>query len=150
MSVCSDVEFRDNQKIIYMSHGDEIELGNPGQKIFKKVVTSLPLRIFANNFMPYFLITKVGEFSSEKSRNRNQQRYSKEADMTAVRDNFRKSAEVLGQKRQCNIIVLGHSHVKDHYQSPYEMEYINNGYLQHSKTYICIENGNCTFKKIED
>jgi UDP-2,3-diacylglucosamine hydrolase len=83
---------KDGEKSIYLSHGDDIELGNPNYKIYKKIVTSHPLKLYANYLMPYFLITKIGESSSEKSRQRNNLRYSKEAEITQIRENFRKSA----------------------------------------------------------
>ncbi len=141
-------EFFDADKKIYLAHGDDIELGNPSYKLFKAIVQSPPLRYYANNLMPHFLIKGIGEYSAEKSRKRNNKRYSTEADLTPVKDNFRLSAEVFFKKRPSQIIVLGHSHVKDHYVSPSGFEYVNNGYAQHTKTYISIENGNISFKSI--
>ncbi|MDO9182879.1 MAG: hypothetical protein Q7U04_10750, partial [Bacteriovorax sp.] len=125
-----------------------IELNNPGYKIYKKIVTSSPLRYYANYLMPHFLIKSFGEYSAEKSRKRNNKRYSVQADLTPVRDNFRLSAETLYKINPVQIIVCGHSHVKDHYSSTNGFEYVNNGYAQHSKTYISIENGNISFKSI--
>ena len=139
---------KDKEKSIYLAHGDDQELGNSGQKIFKSTVTSSPLKFYANYLMPYFLITKIGEYSSEASRNRNKSRYSKEFDMTEVKENFRQSAEEFMKKNPHDIIVLGHSHVQDHYRSNNQFEYVNNGYAQHTKTYISIENGNISFKKV--
>lgn len=141
-------EFFDAGKKMYFCHGDNIELNNPSYKIFKAIVTSPPLRYYANNLMPHFLIKNVGEYSAEKSRKRNNKRYSTEADLTPVRDNFRESAEVFHRKHPKQVIVCGHSHVKDYYVSPNGFEYVNNGYAQHSKTYISIENGNISFKPI--
>ena len=141
-------EFSDAGKKIYFAHGDDIELNNPNYKLFKAFVTSPPLRYYANNLMPHFLIKAVGEYSSEKSRKRNNKRYSSEADLSPVRDNFRFSVDVFYRKNPCQIIVLGHSHVKDHYISEAGFEYVNNGYAQHTKTYISIENGNVDFKRL--
>ena len=141
-------EFYDGEKKIYLAHGDDLELGNPGYKIFKAIVTSTPLRYYANYLMPHFLIKGIGEYSSEKSRKRNNKRYSVESDLTPVKDNFRLSAEAFFKKHPRQIIVLGHSHVKDYYVSPSGFEYINNGYAQHSKTYISILDGNVGFKSI--
>ncbi len=141
-------EFNDAGKKIYFCHGDDIELNNPSYKIFKSIVTSPPLRYYANNLMPHFLIKSVGEYSAEKSRKRNNKRYSTEADLTPVKENFRFSIETFHAKHPCDIYVLGHSHVKDYYQSKNGFEYVNNGYAQHSKTYISIENGDISFKPI--
>ena len=147
-SMSSYFEFFDADKKIYFAHGDDIELGNLNYRLWKALVTSFPLRYYANNLMPHFLIKALGEYSAEKSRKRNNKRYSNEADLAPVKDNFRLSTEVFFKKHPRQIIVLGHSHVKDHYISPSGFEYVNNGYAQNSKTYICIENGNISFKSI--
>ncbi|MFA6237292.1 MAG: UDP-2,3-diacylglucosamine diphosphatase [Bacteriovorax sp.] len=141
-------EFIDQEKKIYLCHGDDIELNNPGYKFYKYIVTSFPLKYYANNLMPHFLIKGVGEYSAEKSRQRNNKRYSTESDLTPVRDNFRESAEVFFKKNNFQVLVCGHSHVKDRYSSPNGFEYINNGYAQHSRTYISIQNGDISFKPI--
>ena len=141
-------EFQDAGKKIYFAHGDDIELNNPNYKLFKAFVTSAPLRYYANNLMPHFLIKSIGEYSAEKSRKRNNKRYSTESDLTPVKENFRLSVEVFFKKHPCQMIVLGHSHVKDHYKSESGFEYVNNGYAQHTKTYISIEDGNVGFKLI--
>lgn len=141
-------EFIDNGKLIYLCHGDDIELNNPSYKFYKSIVTSPPLRYYANKLMPHFLIKNIGEYSAEKSRQRNNKRYSLEADLVPVRDNFRMSAEVFHKKRPFQVLVCGHSHVKDHYISTNGFEYINNGYAQHTKTYISITNGDISYKPI--
>ncbi|MBY0416284.1 MAG: UDP-2,3-diacylglucosamine diphosphatase [Bdellovibrionales bacterium] len=141
-------EFENGGKKVYLAHGDDIELNNPNYKLFKSIVTSPPLRYYANNLMPHFLIKSIGEYSSEKSRKRNNKRYKIEADLTPVRDNFRKSSESFFKSHPFEILVLGHSHVKDQYQSDLGFEYVNNGYAQHTKTYISIEDGNVSFKSV--
>ena len=147
-SIGPEFEFNDHGKSIYFCHGDDIELNNPTYKIYKKFVTSPPLTFYANYLMPHFLIKGFGEFSAEQSRKRNNKRYTIQSDLTPVRDNFRLSAEVFFKKTGKQIIVCGHSHVKDYYISENGFEYVNNGYAQHSKTYISIENGNISFKPI--
>ena len=139
----------DNQKKIYFTHGDDLELNNPGQKIFKAIVTSKPLSFFANYLLPYFVITSIGESSSKISRNRNEIRYSKDLDVTEIKQNFRMSAEQFIKNNPYDIIVMGHSHVQDNYTSENNFQYINNGYAQNSKTYISIEDGNISFKQLE-
>lgn len=141
-------EFENGGKKIYLAHGDDIELNNPNYKIFKALVTSPPLRYYANYLMPHFLIKSIGEYSSEKSRKRNNKRYKEEADLTPVKENFRFSAEFFFKSRPFQILVLGHSHVKDQYASPSGFEYVNNGYAQHTKTYISIKDGDISFKSV--
>ena len=141
-------EINDSGLKMIFCHGDDIELGNPGYKVFKGIVTSPPLRFYANNLMPHFLIKGIGEYSSEKSRKRNNKRYSTESDLTPVRDNFRKSAEVFFDKNKFDILVCGHSHVKDDFVSEKGFRYLNNGYAQHTKTYISIRDGHVSFESI--
>lgn len=133
--------YEDAGKSIFFAHGDTIELNNPSYKVFKAIVTSPPLRFYANNLMPHFLIKGVGEYSAEQSRKRNNKRYSTEADLTPVKENFRYSVETYHRKHPHDIYVLGHSHVKDYYESEHGFLYVNNGYAQHTRTFICIENG---------
>lgn len=141
-------EFLDGNKKIYFCHGDNIELNNPTYRGYKKIVTSPPLKYYANNLMPYFLIKAVGEYSSEKSRSRNKKRYSTDLDLAPVRENFRDSAEAFFKIHPVQVIVCGHSHVKDHYISGNGFEYVNNGYVQHTQTYISIEDGKVNFKSL--
>lgn len=141
-------EFMSADKKVYLCHGDDIELNNPSYKFYKSIVTSPPLRYYANKLMPHFLIKNIGEYSAEKSRKRNNKRYSQESDLTPVLENFRLSAEVFHKKNNFEILVCGHSHVKDYYVSPNGFEYVNNGYAQHTKTYISIENGDISFRPI--
>lgn len=147
-SIAPFFELEDQGKKMVFCHGDDIELGNPSYKIWKGVVTSPPLRYYANYLMPHFLIKSVGEYSSEKSRKRNNKRYSLEADLEPVRINFRKSAEVFYQRHPFQVLVCGHSHVKDYYVSNRGFEYVNNGYAQKSKTYVSIIDGHVSFKDI--
>ena len=147
-TIAESFEFECGGKKVYLAHGDDIELNNPNYKLFKSIVTSPPLRYYANYLMPHFLIKSIGEYSSNKSRKRNNKRYKAESDLTPVRENFRLSTEFFHKTHPCDIIVVGHSHVKDLYKSPAGFEYVNNGYAQHTKTYISIENGDISFKNI--
>lgn len=146
----SEFVIEDAGKKIHLSHGDDIEIENFNYRVFKTVVTSTPLTLYANHLMPYFLITKVGEKSSELSRKKNNKRYSTESDLAPVKEKFRKSAEIFYKNRPYDLIVCGHSHVKDHFKSDLGFEYVNNGYAQHTKTYIAIEDGNVSFRLITE
>ncbi len=132
-------------KSVHLAHGDDMEIDNVGYKIFKGIVTSTPLTFYANNLMPYFLIKNVGETASKISRNRNNKRYTKSVDLSKVEDKFRRSVEIFHAKKNCDIYVCGHSHVKDLYPSVNGFIYINNGYAQFSRSFILIENGICSF-----
>lgn len=140
---------KDESRSIYFAHGDDIELGNDGYKKYKSIVTSLPLKYAANYLIPYFVMKGVGESSSQKSRERNNIRYSKDAEVESIKINFRNSAEEFYKNNKHDIYVLGHSHVQDHYTSTNQFQYANNGYAQHTQTYISIENGIVSFKPVQ-
>lgn len=141
--------YENGGKKVFLAHGDTIELNNPGYRVFKAIVTSPPLRFYANNLMPHFLIKSVGEYSAEKSRKRNNKRYTTESDLTPVKENFRLSVETYHRKHPHDIFVLGHSHVKDYYESANGFLYVNNGYAQHSGTFICIEDSAVRFVPLD-
>lgn len=138
----------DAGKKIHLSHGDEVEIENVGYRRYKSFVTSPPLTFYANYLMPYFLITKVGEKSSELSRKKNNKRYQLESDLAPVKEKFRRSASQYFYKHHYDLIVCGHSHVKDYFISMDGFLYVNNGYAQHSKTFICINDGLVSFQNI--
>ncbi len=138
----------DNGKRIIFCHGDEVEIDNKSYRIFKAIVTSKLVTYYANNLMPYFLIKRIGEGSSKASRKRNLKRYSKDSDLSEIKEKFRLSAEMYRQKNHFDIIVCGHSHVKDLYQSENKFIYVNNGYAQHTQTFILIEDGTVSFENI--
>lgn len=135
-----------NGKRIHLSHGDDIELGNHNYKRYKKIVTSPPLTFYANYLMPHFLIKSIGEFSSEKSRKRNIERYSSVVSLEPVRQNFRKSAIKIAEERDFQYVICGHSHVKDLYMDSHrDLVYANNGYAQNSQSFILFDHGTISF-----
>lgn len=148
-------ELRDSFKVesggkkIHLSHGDEIELGNLGYKIFKFVVRSKVMRFVAEYFVPHYLMRTIGEASAEKSRKLNNKKYSKEADLEPVKCNFRKSVEEFHKISNCDIYILGHSHVKDYFSFNNEFIYVNNGYVQNTYCYITVEDGKVEFKQLD-
>jgi len=144
----SEFVLQSGGKSIHLSHGDDIEIENFNYRVFKGIVTSPPVKFYANYLMPYFLIKSVGETASKLSRKRNNARYNKASDLAVVEDKFRRSVEVFFKKKPFDVYVCGHSHVKDYYVSKHGFEYINNGYAQFTKTFIVIENGKLTFENI--
>jgi len=144
----SEFVVNDNGKKIIFCHGDDVEIDNKSYRIFKAIVTSKLVTYYANNLMPYFLIKRVGEGSSKASRKRNLKRYNKDSDLSEIKEKFRLSSELYYQKNNFDILVCGHSHVKDLYRSDNNFIYVNNGYAQHSQTFILIEDGVVSFQNI--
>jgi len=136
------IEFETDGKIFYLSHGDEHELDNPAYHRYMKIINSAPLTFVANNIMPLAVLDWIGNRASKISRKKGARSF----DAEKVRNKFRSGVESTLQGK-ADIIIGGHSHVKDDYQSE-GLRYLNNGYAQNSKTFIKVENGEVSFPSI--
>lgn len=124
------------------SHGDEYDLKNTSYHNYKKLILSPPLKLVANYFMPYGVLTFFGEQASLLSRKKGRRYF----DEDLVRDKFRMGVEGLRVNQNLDFILGGHSHVKDLYTlSDRKSVYINNGYAPKEKTFIGIENHQVRF-----
>ena len=47
-----------------------------------------------------------------------------------------------------NILVCGHSHVKDNYINRENKQYVNNGFALREKTFVYLNNGDLSFQDI--
>lgn len=121
-------------------HGDEIELGNVGYKIYKACIRNPLLNIVANYIMPYSLLNFIGNYLSRKSRERNKNRYGSPQDNLGIRDSFRLAAKLAGKKYKTTNVIAGHSHFKDLFIDD-KLSYGNNGYVPVTKSFIKISEG---------
>lgn len=121
---------------IHVSHGDDIEINNPSYKIYKRIVNNSFMRFVANYIMPFSLLNYIGMRASAKSRERNHTRYEIKDDKN-VKEKFRESFRREITKRPVDILVCGHSHVKDEYEFE-KMKYLNVGYARLEKSYLKI------------
>ena len=124
-----------NGKKYYISHGDEIEIGNYTYKIYKKIIRSMPLEFVANYVMPYSVLDSLGKKASVYSRERNR---PSPHDLILNKDSYRIAA-INVASRGYDVIICGHNHIKDFFQGEIagnKFVYVNNGYAQESKTFI--------------
>lgn len=129
------------EKKIFLSHGDDIELGNPNYKLYKKIITSQPLGILANYLLPYRLLNWIGETASKKSRSYNKEKYEEiPSAMLEVQKSFQQAASKVSTQYDLDYLVCGHSHVEEKYYINNTSIYLNNGYVQMSKKFIYINN----------
>ena len=126
---------------IYMSHGDDIELGNRGYKMYKALINNFFTSFLANYVVPYSFIRCVGRRASAKSRQRNIEQYGNDQAQTTIKESFRKAAESVWRKENVDIIICGHSHIKDDFESKQGFRYINNGFFPRDNSFIFISNG---------
>lgn len=131
--------FETDGKIFYLSHGDEHELDNHAYHRYMSLINSALLTFVANYVMPLAVLDWIGNRASKLSRKKGARHFDSEK----VRQTFRTGVEsTLAGK--ADIVIGGHSHVKDDYQSS-KIRYLNNGYAQNSKTFIHVSDGIVSF-----
>ena len=110
---------------IWMSHGDDIEIGNYSYKIYRFIIRSQLVRFLARWFLPISLIKKIGKKIPTRRA---------EYDAEDQRNKFRFSAVKWASKMKVQVIISGHSHIKDmiHLEN---CIYINNGYPSLSRCF---------------
>lgn len=121
----------------HISHGDDMEVDNLGYKIYKKLINNRFVELLAEQLLDFDFVENLGQKASADSKKRNEKRYSKTVQQDHVRNKFRRSAEVLSQKINVDLIIAGHSHYRDDYQTSNGTRYINNGYALQSQSFIC-------------
>ena len=136
-------------KKFYVGHGDSIEIENPSYQIYKKIVTSRFCYNLTQEILNFKTISLIGESTSERSRKRNKERYDHSGGEDIIKNRFRKSAEIVLKKFKVDLIICGHSHIKDSYNINEDCVYLNNGYAPRSLTYLEVsESGAWSFKEI--
>ncbi|HLW57521.1 MAG TPA: UDP-2,3-diacylglucosamine diphosphatase [Bacteriovoracaceae bacterium] len=135
----SHIVLSEDNCLYYLSHGDDHEVDNESYQKYKKIIFSAPLRFVANYLLPYRVLEFVGRKASQKSRKRGSQIFNEDL----VRERFRKGVEV--NNPEADIIIGGHSHVKDSYTLKSGSVYLNNGYALREKVFIYVDNKDYQF-----
>lgn len=132
----------------FLCHGDDIEIENPSYRIYSAIIRSFPIKILAEEIVPFSVTKSIGDWASSRSRKKNISKYSENEEY--IREKFRRSADLQFEKEGCDFIVSGHSHVKDKYNSEKGFVYLNNGYVPVEKTFLHIKNGESEFINLSD
>jgi len=121
---------------VLLCHGDEIEIDNISYKIYSKIIRSNVIKKICE-VVPYKLIEYIGKRASKNSRKKNISKYASKDNL--IRDKFRKSATIAHEKLKFDILIFGHSHIKDFYTNK-ELNFslVNNGYFPVEKNYVSI------------
>lgn len=133
---------------ILICHGDDIELDNTAYKRYSAIIKSLPIRILAEDVVPFSFTRKVGEWASQRSRKKNIEAYQSKTE--EIRDKFRRSADEAFKKTKTELLIAGHSHVKDTYESSLGFTYLNNGYVPEEKTFLKVNGKKYSFVNLVD
>lgn len=145
------IKLRDESqdKLIYLGHGDEIEIENPSYKIFSFFMRSFIMKFIADKIFTYNFVISLGQWASRKSRNRNEKKYTRAFNESSIKEKFQKSAEIEHSRSPFDLMICGHSHVKDDYDSVNNFKYINNGYFPIEKSFIYYDEGETRFISLE-
>lgn len=135
-------------RLAHISHGDDMEIENTSYKVYKALINNRFVELLTEQVFGFSFVENLGTKASADSKKRNYERYSKEQQQSVVRDKFRRSAEVLASKIRVDLIIAGHSHYRDDYQTSNGTRYVNNGYALQSQSFICSDENGVRFVEI--
>lgn len=127
-------------KRIYLSHGDDFELGNTGYKFYRRFISSNFIKLLSSEITSYKFVKWVGDYQSKKSRERGVKNYGSGEKDEQIKSNFREGAENFSKMLNVDWVIGGHSHQKDLFEMN-DFKYANNGFAPAEKTFIYINNG---------
>lgn len=140
----SGFELRENDRLYYFEHGDDLEIDNEFYKFYKSIIRSRIVRKLAESaIIPFKIVQAIGTRASLRERTIDA-KYRKKAESEIIKEKFRISYLSFKNRKDYDILVCGHGHVKDYFKSNDKI-YINNGYAPVSQSFIKIENGKASF-----
>lgn len=141
-----DLRLIQNGQHLCFSHGDDVEIENPSYVTYKKIIKQRFVEMLASELVPVSIIEKIGKKASSESA-KHSRRYEESAEqIEKIQQKFRRSAVDYYQRHQnFDLLVCGHSHVKDLWSPDQNFTYANNGYFQKEKTFTAIEDGKVRF-----
>jgi UDP-2,3-diacylglucosamine hydrolase len=128
-----------NSKKYLVCHGDTIEIDSGSYPIYKKFITSRFIKILIESILSFNFIESVGIAASKRSRDRGTKAYGQLYDETSIKNKFRKSVVELSKVLDFDVLICGHSHVKDDVLLNEHIRYLNNGYAPISRSYLNIK-----------
>ncbi len=148
--ISGDLLLTDGEARICFSHGDDVEIDNKNYQTYKKVIQHRFVELLASEFVPVKQIARIGEYASAQSAKRSRRYEVNESHIKRIREKFRESAKAyyFKQDKAFNLLMCGHSHVKDLWHSEDGFTYANNGYFQAEKSFAVITNGKVEFREI--
>jgi UDP-2,3-diacylglucosamine hydrolase len=128
---------RDNKKYL-VCHGDTIEIESGSYPVYKRFITSRFIKILIESIVSFRFIEGIGIAASKRSRERGSKAYGQLYDETFIKNKFRKSVLELSKAIDFDILICGHSHVKDDVFINEHIRYLNNGYAPISRSFLQI------------
>ena len=132
-------------KVTHFSHGDLVEIENESYRRYKSFITGWFMKFVCNYIFTVGIVKKIGGRASKNSRERNK-KYASPKYQQEVREKFRRSfKEFKTHNPKVDVLICGHSHVKDRFEWE-ESLYLNNGFAPQTETYLSYVDGEYSFK----
>lgn len=130
-----EFEMKVFEKNYLFCHGDIIDHKNESFKKWKKIYRSKILEFIVNRVLPFHVIKRVGARASKNSKRRNRVKFNYEES----KEKYREGANFVLSDRYIDIVISGHTHIKDYYETKNQKIYVNNGFPKRNKCFISIE-----------
>lgn len=128
-----------NNRTIYLSHGDEVDYKDHAYIKWKKIYSSKLFQILIDKILPYSFIDWLGSRASKNSRNRG----SKKFDYNLASQKYSKLVKEFVDKKEYDFYILGHTHIE--YE---DAKVANNGFFPHHKSFVVYENNSLYLQKL--
>jgi UDP-2,3-diacylglucosamine hydrolase len=132
-------------KKIFFCHGDDLQTRNLSYFALKSILRNPFSGLLFNHIFPFKAQNAVAAYFSGKSRKRNERIYFAQE---KVRDIFRTYVLEFWEKNPCEVVVAGHSHVLDDFETVHGKRYLNNGHPGSSKNFVVIDGQGPRLKEI--
>lgn len=120
-------------KKAFLCHGDDLDLENLAYRRWKRIYSSQLFGFFISKVMTYKMVEAIGQKASDDSRKRGSESFNRERE----RKKYRLAAESFLPAKDADIMVSGHTHIKDdHYWEAYS--YHNIGFPLKDRSFLLL------------
>lgn len=131
-----------NDKTIYLSHGDELDIENVSYQRYKKIIRSSIAKFIANYLVTESMLNSVANFLAKKSKD-NQKNFDWNNTLILYRNFVQKLWD-----KGIHGVILGHSHVCDAWEEGVHF-YYNNGYAPDEKQFLYLDQDGLQFVPLD-
>jgi UDP-2,3-diacylglucosamine hydrolase len=134
--------FKHNDKTLYLSHGDELDIENKPYQRYKKIIRSPYAKFLANHLVSESMLNKIGAYFAKKSKD-NQKDFNWNSTFILYRNYVQKlwDSGIHG-------VIVGHSHVCDAWEEGIHF-YYNIGYTPHEKQFLFLDENGLQFVPLD-
>lgn len=130
-------------KRIYLSHGDDIDNEDRVYRTYRRFISSSFVKLLTESLVSFAFVESLCHREAANSRERNTEKY--DSTSSALKESFRRHTEAAFTQLGFDILVCGHTHIKDRYCSESGFLYLNNGYAPAEKTFLLIREDGSEF-----